>query len=83
MTDRCAFTELPVDQCAHCLGHNAPPPPQLPSGWLRARYPGSCALCGELFEAGAPIAWSDSDPSAPSGNGGWIAECCADAREAG
>ncbi|MEA5366061.1 hypothetical protein VA596_41495 [Amycolatopsis sp., V23-08] len=66
MTDeRCERTELLVDQCAHCLGHQDPAADALAAGSPRhyavdietprttiARYPGRCAFCGEQIDPG-------------------------------
>lgn len=72
MTDRCDFSDLPTDQCAHCKGIPTPRTTtrELPS-WLReARFRGQCAGCGEPYTVGALI---EFDPQ----TGGWLAECCA------
>lgn len=71
------MTELPTDQCAHCLGHRDHSAPDLhpkttsPSGgyWIVSRFPGRCTGCGERYDAGTQII-RDGD--------GWLAECCAD-----
>lgn len=77
---RCDLTDLPVDMCAHCLGHKGPEQPTgtdraaiLNGGrWIEARYRGRCAGCGETYDAGAAIRRAEPD--------GWIAECCAEER---
>jgi hypothetical protein len=68
-TQRCAVTELYVDQCAHCRPPAAPPPtPVLLGPWFSAAYAGQCSECGEEFEADIQIR--------ADGEGGWLAECC-------
>lgn len=75
---RCEKSELPVDQCAHCLGHTDPERDAARQreqlleqpGWFPARFPGMCEHCGEPFTAGTPIRMFLDR--------GWRAECCAD-----
>lgn len=59
--NRCDVTELPTDQCSHCLGQDEPEP--FPIRWERslteARWPGSCAHCGDRFSVGDLIARGD------------------------
>ncbi len=78
MSERCDLFELPVDQCAHCLGHGAPQREAAAErerllerpGWFPARFPGTCEHCGDPFTAGTPIRmYLDR---------GWRAACCAD-----
>lgn len=69
MTQRCTLTELPTDQCAHCLGH-ADPLPATVGYPLKARIGGRCSGCGEPFEPNAMI-YAD-------GQGGYLADCCWD-----
>lgn len=60
--DRCELTDLLVDQCAHCQGHDAPPEKvERVGGTLSARYVGTCVHCGDRFQADEPIAlgWVD------------------------
>ena len=72
--ERCDFSDLPPDQCAHCLGHAGAPEPVdgllVQPGWFPARYPDRCVECGEPFDADTPIQRVDD---------GWIAECCREA----
>lgn len=71
MTARCDFSDLPQDQCAHCLGHAEPQTAaEQPARWIEARYRGRCSECEEPYTPGALILY---DPR----NGGWLAECCA------
>jgi hypothetical protein len=77
VSDRCDLFELPVDQCAHCLGHGDTVQPVedwaallLRPGWSQARFPGICENCRERFTAGTPITMVISS--------GWRAACCAD-----
>lgn len=72
MTARCEMTELPVDMCAHCLGHtDHETPRQLPAAQLgptvQANFPGHCATCGGRYPAGTTIR---------RGPDGWTADCC-------
>lgn len=75
---RCDYSDLPVNQCAHCLGHQNPEQQAAADRtelltrpcWIPAQYPGTCATCGEHFEPGTPIIGSPA--------GGWRAECCAE-----
>jgi hypothetical protein len=85
VTDRCEFTDLPVDQCAHCLGLAAEPErlaedraAYLASDrWTPARFPGRCAACGEwTIEEGDPIRLEE-------GLGWYGALCCDDPDETG
>lgn len=75
MSERCAYSDLPANQCAHCLGHAGPADerdePRGSLRWAPARYPGRCADCGEPFDVGAQIRAHAE---------GWIAECCGDAQ---
>ncbi|MGW0795152.1 hypothetical protein [Streptomyces sp. NPDC002692] len=75
MSERCEFTELPVDSCAHCRGNTLTPDEEaaaeLPDSsrpWFHAVYPGVCACCGTPFAAGTAIRLQ-----APRG---WRADCC-------
>lgn len=53
----CDFTDLPTNQCAHCLGHTDRPDKVERVGCiLAAEYAGVCAHCGDHFPAGTPIA---------------------------
>ncbi|MEY9876615.1 hypothetical protein ABH931_006125 [Streptacidiphilus sp. MAP12-33] len=73
MSARCEHTELPVDMCSHCLGHDQRERAerQLPAAPLgpavEARYPGQCATCGGHYPAGTTIRRSPD---------GWTADCC-------
>lgn len=70
MSGRCEFTELPEEQCAHCLGHRTAASEREQLGdarWVGARYPGRCASCGEPF---------DVDDQIRAAHDGWISECC-------
>lgn len=73
---RCDFTDLDQASCAHCQGHDAFPEVQNrrrleQSGvWVTARYDGKCAGCGDWYQAGTLIH--------ADGDGGWLAECCAE-----
>lgn len=72
MTARCEMTELPVDMCAHCLGHDdrdTPHPTDLTVTGLplEARYPGRCAGCGRPYPSGTEIRRIPD---------GWFADCC-------
>lgn len=72
MTARCEKTELPVDGCVHCRGHDRPAPERRGWGTLygpatAARYPSDCATCGGHYPAGTPIHRSPD---------GWTADCC-------
>jgi len=66
MDERCSVTELIASQCAHCRKLPDPSaellrdifgePTERPGGvWFEARYPGSCADCGNPFDGGALI----------------------------
>jgi hypothetical protein len=79
--DRCARTELLIDQCAHCrqlasieeqaAAHRAALLHQ--PGWFVAAYPGRCGHCGDPFVPGAAIRRMDSAGDATST---YLAECC-------
>jgi hypothetical protein len=67
------MTELLVESCAHCLGHDDREQPTGPSpAWptaVRAQYPGHCTSCGGYYPAGTTIRRSSD---------GWTADCCAE-----
>lgn len=64
MADVCDFTDLPVDQCAHCLGHRPAPDKveRVLGQVIDAEYAGVCAHCDERFPAGTPIALAITEP---------------------
>lgn len=74
MTDRCDLSELPKDQCGHCLkGTRTLPDPAENQGgiggWIEARYHGRCAANSRhLIRPGSQIR---SD-----GEGGWLCANC-------
>lgn len=80
MTDRCGKTDLIVNQCAHCLGHQSIEEKTLAlratlladPTWFAANFPGTCWGCGEYFAPGAAIQGAGLHLT-----GCWIAECCA------
>lgn len=55
--ERCAVTELVVEQCAHCRPAPVPDPFDEPGGapWFEARYGGTCVDCGDRFDPGDTI----------------------------
>jgi hypothetical protein len=67
------MTDLPVDMCAHCLGHDDRAERQLATAPLgpavQARFPGHCITCGGYYPAGTTIRRSSD---------GWTADCCAE-----
>jgi len=77
LADRCEKTELLVDQCAHCLGHDqtaAVAAAELQVTWtIQARHPSRCALdARHPIEIGDRIGKTDH---------GWICSpCCAAAQ---
>jgi len=60
---RCAYSDLPVDQCSHCKNVDLTDP--LPIRWegsqTEARFPGNCGHCGQRFDEGAEITLADVD----------------------
>lgn len=62
MADVCEFSDLPVDQCAHCTGATLsdPKPIRWEGSDTEARWPGICAHCGERFPEGAHIVCADT-----------------------
>lgn len=54
---RCDETELPVDQCAHCLKHTGEPD-KVPaiSVPFPAKHPGRCGHCDDFFPEGTEVA---------------------------
>lgn len=71
--ERCDRTDLYMDQCAHCRGHDDMRRPQEPEPGPKGRpfqaaYAGRCSSCDERFEAFAYIR--------ADGEGKWEAECC-------
>lgn len=69
MTARCELTDLLVDQCAHCLGHQSVQE-QIdeerawtmdlerggrPGGWFTASWAGECSCCGDPIHPGDTI----------------------------
>jgi len=62
---RCDFSDLPVDQCAHCTGapeiEAAPKPIRWEGSQTEARFPGNCGHCGQRFAEGAEIVAADVD----------------------
>jgi hypothetical protein len=69
---RCQFSELYVDECAHCRGiaDAGARSPAAAAAPTRAVYAGRCAACNEPFGEGDPI---------KNVRGlGWIAGCCED-----
>ena len=42
---RCDFSDLPTDQCGHCLGTDKPPPKLKAEAVTTARYEGACPEC--------------------------------------
>lgn len=60
-TPRCDYSDLPVDQCGHCMGIDLPD--EKPIRWAgsetEARFPGRCAHCGKRFDVGALIVCAD------------------------
>lgn len=80
MPARCDFTDLPVDQCSHCLKQPDPEREERRElaallrrpGWTASSFRGQCAHCGEWYGAGMPI-HIDRDER------GWVGGCCADA----
>lgn len=73
-TARCELSDLPVDMCAHCLGHKDPanerPEPSAAAGRaVPAAWPGLCASCGQHYPASTTIRHTAD---------GWTADCCAE-----
>lgn len=69
--ERCEFTELPVDQCAHCRPP-APPPPRdtaLFGPWFEAGHDSDCdGTCDGEIQAG--------DMIRADGEGGYLCRSC-------
>jgi hypothetical protein len=67
----CAFSDLPVDSCAHCTGRTGNAEAREPAHygpWFDAAYPGRCQDCDERIEPGGRIR--------ADGEGGYLcAEC--------
>ena len=58
----CDFTDLPVDQCAHCLHQHATPsgkPVRYTGSERDARFDGACACCGDRIHVGDEIVCAD------------------------
>lgn len=74
--DRCEWSDLPVDQCAHCTGVPEIAPSPKPIRWegsqTEARFPGTCGHCGERFGAGAQIVAADVDGNGASDEWGLL-----------
>jgi hypothetical protein len=76
MAERCDFSDLLADQCAHCTGAEkrlaqeaAEPGERGP--WIAARYPGMCSGCWEAIK---PV-----DPIRADGDGCWLCGECGQA----
>ncbi len=85
MADRCDLTELLVEQCA-CPKHRGGQAPEEQAtaerlatrarllggwnSWFKAAFGGTCATCGERYEAGAAIFSREFNP------GRYTADCC-------
>ena len=72
MVERCAVTELLVDQCG-CPQHRGEPAPEERDDralgpWFTASYPGRCSDCDTSFEPG--------DRIRADGEGGYLGTCC-------
>lgn len=66
MTSRCDVTDLPTDQCAHCLGHTGHPDKVDGIGHIViADYHGECAHCGDRITVGAFIRLGFTDDAEP------------------
>lgn len=81
--DRCDLTDLLITSCAcrkHRGGHTLDEETAvlrdelLADGWLRAKFAGSCASCGQPYPVGAAIRYMAGD----SWESSWRAECCPD-----
>ena len=60
MTAECDFSGLPAGQCSHCTGASLTTKPTRWEGTdTEARFPGSCACCGQCFTEGARIVCAD------------------------
>jgi len=79
--NRCAVTDLLIEQCAHCRpstrNASIPPDPfdepfdgpdEKIGPWFSARWPGECSECGEWFPVGEQIR--------ADGESGYLAQCC-------
>jgi len=80
--DRCAFTDLLKESCAHCHPERFPKPQMLRSHmaaatlgqpqygpWFVARFDSECAgPCGGRIGEG--------DPARSDGEGGWLCQLC-------
>lgn len=65
MIARCALTDLLVDSCAHCLGHDQPPAREAVETVgqpFPARSPGQCAGCEGRIVEGDRIARAADRP---------------------
>lgn len=58
---RCDFTELPVDQCAHCRPPVEPEHLERDGPQTVAAFPGRCVDCGGRIAAGDPIAYVNGE----------------------
>jgi hypothetical protein len=72
LDERCIH-DLVVGQCAHCRPRPIPDPFEEPASrrygpWFAAAYGGTCAECGDRFDAGEAIR--------AIGDGEYIGECC-------
>lgn len=73
MTDYCEMSDLPVETCAHCLGHaqtaaEQPPTTGSISVVMAARYETTCR-CGNKIEV--------EDTIAKTEDGRWVCVDCA------
>lgn len=49
--------------------------------WVKANYPGRCALCREYYHLSTPIRHKTNLDRVPASHGNWIGMCCAPAGE--
>lgn len=62
MNDRCDFTDLLADQCAHCRKATGEPEhdPEITATW-EARYPGRCDWCDGRIQPGERMGRDEHD----------------------
>jgi hypothetical protein len=58
--ERCDFTDMLVDQCAHCTGRTGDAAPSLAivRTWV-ARYASRCAWCAGAILPGSLMGWDE------------------------
>ena len=66
--ERCDWTDLLVDQCAHCRPDAPAPETVIPEATATARRGSGCPGCGSWIWAGDPIALDGAV---------WVCEGCA------